>query len=238
MLAQSTGLLCDPGQPQADGSTLFCCTSGSCFAQPAADNACPGGTTYLCGSSEVPQGSGSTLSCASLGSPEGGPGFTRYCCKDVSCATDPSVTGCIPGTAGYSCMHPATPDLAQAGLVCPQNGAGGSGTTYCCNTLGDACEPDLTVPCGAGTFGYSCKGLFTPGYGGGWSLPCTEGTATASKTEYCCGLPATCATYTSDLCGSSTTVTGWLCSGTNVPGTGTCGPAAALGSQLTGYCCN
>ncbi|HLK37703.1 MAG TPA: hypothetical protein VKU41_13175 [Polyangiaceae bacterium] len=164
-----------------------------------------------------------------------------------SCSADPTVTGCIGSSQGYSCTGSATPD--ETVLNCSSGVLGNAGsTTYCCLPAGatsGTCAPDPTVTtCATGLAGYSCKGSDTPQQSDS-TLTCGAATAgNAGSSLYCCSSSSTindagiCAPSSAATCTGG--ATGYACTGTNTPTTAnpslSCGSGTPGGSS-TLYCC-
>jgi hypothetical protein len=138
----NASLNCSPGTASAAG-TAYCCATG---ASPpptttptcASDGVvmCPAPSTgYSCTGGLSPATANPALSCGQ-GMTEADGTTLAYCCSAASttppaCAADPSVTGCVMGSDGYTCtggLSPETPSLLCGPAMAGANGA----SSYCC----------------------------------------------------------------------------------------------------------
>jgi hypothetical protein len=100
--------------------------------------ACSHGDGYSCTGGDRPEDSSSSLIC-SYGT-AGNAGATLYCClhaappSETSCRPDSTVTGCAPGSFGFSCADSSEPpNAAYSSLRCSAPMPGNAGAAlYCC----------------------------------------------------------------------------------------------------------
>jgi hypothetical protein len=166
-----------------------------------------------------------------------------------ACAPDPT-TNCQGGSTAYSCTGSTVPQDTDPTLVCGM-GAGGTGgaTLYCCAVpgadAGGTCMQDNSFRCPSGTLAYLCSGGGnTPAFDNP-SLLCSDGTAAAGSTRYCCssivGSPdgAPCAPDSTVTCAAGST--GFSCAGSAKPDQSdpsiSCGSGTVGNTQNTSYCC-
>jgi hypothetical protein len=109
----------------------------TCEPDDAVTMKCTGGNGYSCTGSDTPDQTDPTLIC-SVGEALSGneTGLTGYCCvtafaSTVTCAPDPTVTGCVSPSIGFSCTGSDTPDDGDMTLIC-SCGVGTGPTLYCC----------------------------------------------------------------------------------------------------------
>lgn len=135
----------------------------------SSDVSCATGTGWTCTGSAQPEDANSDLVCST-------DGVGDFCCiSGGMCNYDANVTGCEPGTVGYSCASGSPPpDSADPTLVCSVPATVGGLDTYCCFTnttappSGSTCEQDPSVtgcqPDNAGnpSYGFSCTGSENP----------------------------------------------------------------------------
>ena len=93
-----------------------------------------GATGYSCTGVAHPNDTNASLNCSD-GVADGA--LTDYCCftfsNTTTCADDPSVAGCAPGSFGFSCNGNDTPEEADSSLNCSVGVPGNTGETlYCC----------------------------------------------------------------------------------------------------------
>jgi hypothetical protein len=151
--SSGTGWSCSGGaQPQdsntdlvcsTDGSGDFCCASSSCSYDSTVQGCQSGSVGYSCASgSAPPDQADATLVCSE---PTTENGADAYCCftnttaasSSSTCQEDSSVTGCQPGSYGFSCTGSDTPDMDYSGITCstPTSGMDAQGDAamlYCC----------------------------------------------------------------------------------------------------------
>jgi hypothetical protein len=125
-----------------DGAGDFCCASSSCGFDP--NISCVSGASgYSCAiGAAPPDQSDATLVCSV---PTAGASDDEYCCftntttaSGSTCEQDPSVTGCVPNSYGFSCTGSENPDVDYSNLNCSTTGTPGTNaqgapaTLYCC----------------------------------------------------------------------------------------------------------
>jgi hypothetical protein len=127
------------------------------------------------------------------------------------------------GLTGYSCTGTARPDDhatyvqdVPQGMICADqatpDGGASTGTGYCCTSPTTPCAYNPVAICGAGTYGYQCRGSIRP-ESFNVELTCEQGVPENGLIDYCCsgtGLTAGCQekdTLASCVAG----LTGWLC---------------------------
>lgn len=247
-------LACSSGRVTASGLVAYCCaasgfpTSSSCSADASVTGCQVGSYGYACTGSTRPEDVDTSLVC-SAGVPSAAANSYDYCCETAAtvtnaCGADPTVTGCVGGSTGYTCVGTATPD---ATLDCSAGVPGvGQTTVYCCGgTSAGSCAADTTVTgCATGSAGYSCSGVARPDADG--TLQCSSGVPTAdgASTAYCCySAPTATSTCTVDstVTGCTGGSYGFACTGTDTPADSNtslvCGPGAAGNDGNTLYCC-
>ena len=151
-----------------------------------------GGVGYSCSGSSRPSTAGQVCSTNNVGD---------WCCyASTACNLDSNVT-CASGSWGYSCTQgSAAPDTTDSSLLCSIPTTANGSDEYCCTSptaaSGTTCEVDQTVAgCVTGSYGFSCSGSDRPDtdYSG---ITCSDGTASASATLYCCSYNGTSTTTT------------------------------------------
>lgn len=164
-------------------------------------------------------------------------GTDGYCCitYDASspCAPDPSVTGCVFPSYGFSCSTPGdTPDMYDCTLNCSVDQGTG---TFCCDDNGacsgggssggtssggtGGCVADSTLACDAGSDGVSCPPggnpeADFPGYICSAPSPQPDG-----SDGYCCATGFSGSTCSQDptVDGCAYPSVGFSCAGTDSP---------------------
>jgi hypothetical protein len=128
-----TTLTCTAGTDGENGSTDFCCATGTSCAQDASVTGCKADATgYSCALSDTPADSNHSLAC-NQGTP--GTNLTDYCCLKLgsgTCEQVFSVVGCMSPSLGFSCTGNDTPTKANPSLVCGQGTTLSGTTVYCC----------------------------------------------------------------------------------------------------------
>jgi len=118
-----------------DGVGDFCCDESSCGYDSSVP--CVAGAGYSCAiGASPPDSSDPTLVCST---PTTTATDDEYCCytntitppAGATCAQDPSVSGCAPGSFGFSCSGTDSPTDDFSGITCSA-GVGTAPTTYCC----------------------------------------------------------------------------------------------------------
>ncbi len=93
---------------------------------------CGSAVGYSCANGDSPEQSDSSLFCSD-GTPDGD--STLYCCiqfTSSTCAVDPSVSGCVGSSFGFSCTGSDSPDEADSTLTCSAPTPGNGESLYCC----------------------------------------------------------------------------------------------------------
>ncbi len=122
-------------------ASLFACTTTvtppaatGCSADDSVQGCTDGAFGYSCDNADTPDQTNPNLDC-SVGIVDSS-GLTDYCCIDFSsstCAPDPTVSGCVGTSFGFSCTGSDSPDETDSSLVCSQGEPGNAGSTlYCC----------------------------------------------------------------------------------------------------------
>jgi hypothetical protein len=224
----------------AADSSLACAGASIGISCPSGTN--PNSASYACSSPII--------------NPDGTVG---YCCiwfpSGGGCAPDPSVTGCLFPSYGFSCSVPGdTPDTFDCTLNCSvDNGSG----TFCCvdngvcgagnggsSSGGSTCVADLSLSCDPGTDGVDCPAgrnpeMDLPGYLCSNPSPQSDGTD-----GYCCatGFSGSTCMQNSSVPGCVYPTIGFSCTGSDTPDMAdpslTC--SAPVTDPTTGdpmYCC-
>jgi hypothetical protein len=168
--------------------------AGSCSADSSVS--CTTGTGYSCSGSAQPEDSTANIVCSTDGA-------GNFCCvAGGACGYDPSVTGCVSGSVGYSCTSGSQPpEAADPSLVCSDPTTANGLDEYCCYTnttvaSASTCSQDSSVSgcqadsAGNPSYGFSCTGSDAPGSDYS-NLNCSAGTQGTdaqgdSALLYCC----------------------------------------------------
>ncbi len=141
----NASLNCSTGTASSAG-TAYCCqtaagppatTTAMCASDGAVMCTAPA-TGYSCTGGEAPTTANPALSCGA-GTAEADGTTLAYCCNTggttaPACAADPSVTGCVMGSDGYTCTGGLSPETGSS-LLCGQPMAAANGAqSYCCAT--------------------------------------------------------------------------------------------------------
>jgi hypothetical protein len=243
---QSSGAHKPPG-----GAPSGCQTDANlvCSSPDELGISCPSGTSP----------DSSTLVCSDPSTnPDGSDG---YCCITWSgtCTEDPSVTGCVYPSYGFSCAGSDTPDTADSSLTCssatvdPSTGD----SLYCCTDAytggssssssssgGGSCAADSSLACDAGSTGVSCPPGDNPEAAFSGYICSDPSTQPDGSDGYCCATG-----FATSTCGQDTSVSGcaypsvgFSCTGSDTPDQAdpslTCSAAVTdpnTGDQL--FCC-
>ena len=145
-------------------------------------------------------------------------------------------TGAPAGdVTGFTCSGTKRPDddpsyinLVPQGTVCADRGSVDGEAAYCCSTEISTCAYNASLPCGDGTYGFSCQGSFRPDVLNS-TIFCSQGNRSDNfrklgLVDYCCsgtrraqecqaknGI-AECTVPASDGTGELA-LDGWVCNG-------------------------
>jgi hypothetical protein len=175
----------------ASGPGSFCCITPTCGDDDTVLGCASGFSGYSCSGSDTPQEDFGGLACQPVAST--GSATSGYCCTSSTCEPDTTVTGCAPGSTGYSCGGFDLPQQTFTTLACTGSGADGGGSAsgeYCCAPSTCAVDVvDASALCPSGRTGYSCAGADTPTQAFTTATSCTG----SEGAGYCCTGAPTCA---------------------------------------------
>ena len=126
-------LACNTGKKSGD-DMLYCCNSvtlpPTCAADAAVEGCAGVAIGYSCVGTDSPNKTNASLACSVP--KRAASGATESCCLPfpiaAGCDEDDAVTGCGPGSYGFSCTGDVTPDKLNETLRCHGAGAG----QFCC----------------------------------------------------------------------------------------------------------
>jgi len=149
------------------------------------------------------------------------------CHVDAALTCGVSLDGSTPtdaGLVGYSCVGGARPDLdaryedgVPEGLVCAAVPGTGDSHGYCCSPNKTPCAYNPVAACDSGTYGYQCRGSSRP-EALNPAISCGNGVEQGDYINYCCSgesQPSGCTQK--DTVGCSPRLTGFECTGSNLP---------------------
>jgi hypothetical protein len=128
-------IVCSAGIPSGS-NTVYCCSSAvlvpTCAADPTVTGCSSPAIGYSCEGTASPGDSEMSLACT-VGMADG-TGATQRCCLPFpqsadACHEDGAVTGCAPGSYGFSCAGLTTPAQESPVLQCNSTAPG----VFCCD---------------------------------------------------------------------------------------------------------
>jgi hypothetical protein len=128
----NTDLVCS-----TDGVGDYCCSTSTCSYDASVPGCVTGAVGYSCAvGATPPDGNDPSLVCSV---PTTSNNVDLYCCYTNTitvvgtCAQDPTVHGCVPGSYGFSCTGSDAPTDDYSGLNCSTPTPDPSGANlYCC----------------------------------------------------------------------------------------------------------
>jgi hypothetical protein len=180
-------LNCGPGYPAGNGSTSYCCGSGTCTELANYIGGClDASVAYDCPGSAIPPSDGSTT-CAYFGQIH--PPSVGYCCTPGPCTPTDVTQACdYPGALPFACVGATPPDQLNTGIYCnPMSGGVGGQSLYCCNAA--LCGyVNANNYCDVGLTAVSCTPNAMPSQLDPLLKPCTVSPYSSSppSTVYCC----------------------------------------------------
>jgi hypothetical protein len=120
----------------SDGAGDYCCSTSTCSYDASVPGCVTGAVGYSCAvGATPPDGNDPSLVCSV---PTTSNNVDLYCCYTNTittagtCAQDPTVQGCVPGSYGFSCTGTDTPDMDYSGITCSTPTPGPGANLYCC----------------------------------------------------------------------------------------------------------